>query len=165
MHALESILVPADGSSPSLAALEHAIALATDSDATIDVLYVEAPEELAISSAPDVRAELERGLSEAVARAQAHLGGRLRRIDAKGDPLRVILETASDGHHDLIVMGTHGRTGRLQALLGSVAAGVVRNAPCPVLTVREASPGYQSFAERRHGRPTIAEQVSHHSAR
>lgn len=162
MNALESILVPTDGSSPSLAALAHAVALAIDSDATIDVLYVEAPEDLAISSAPDVRAELERVLSDAVARAHAQLGGRLRRIDVAGDPLRVILETAAEGRYDLIVMGTHGRTGRLQALLGSVAAGVVRNAPCPVLTVREPSAGYQSFAERRHGRPTIAEQVTHH---
>jgi nucleotide-binding universal stress UspA family protein len=162
MNALQSILVPTDGSSPSLAALEHAVALAIDSDATIDVLYVAVPEDLAISSAPDVRVELERELSEAIARAHAQLGGRLKRIDVEGDPLREILETAGEGHYDLIVMGTHGRTGRLQALLGSVAAGVVRNAPCPVLSVREASPGYQSFAERRHGRPTIAEQIAHH---
>jgi nucleotide-binding universal stress UspA family protein len=162
MDALDSILVPADGSSPSIAALEHATALVADGHATIDVLYVDSPEELAASLVPDVRAELERSLSEAIARAQAQLGARLRRRDAIGDPLRVILETASEGHHDLIILGTHGRTGRLHSMLGSVAEGVVRNAPCPVLTVREASPGYQSFAERRHGRATIAEQLAHH---
>lgn len=162
MDALESILVPVDGSTPSIAALEHATALAADGNATIDVLYVDAPEELAATVTPEVRAELERALTEAVARAQGQLGLRLRRRDVVGDPLRVILETASEGHHDLIIIGTHGRTGRLHALLGSVAEGVVRNAPCPVLTVREASPGYQSFAERRHGRATIAEQLAHH---
>ncbi len=72
--------------------------------------------------------------------------------------MRRIVEVAGDGF-DLIVMGTHGRVGRLHELLGSVAEGVVRNAPCPVLTVRDPREGYQSFAERRHHRPTVAEQA------
>jgi universal stress protein A len=57
-----------------------------------------------------------------------------------GPPARAIVEHASAGHFDLIVMGTHGRTGLSHALLGSVAERVVQKAPCPVLTVREASP-------------------------
>lgn len=59
------------------------------------------------------------------------------------------------------MMGTHGRVGRLYAILGSVAEGVVRNAPCPVLTVRDPSDGYQSFSDSRHHRPTLAEQAPH----
>ena len=68
----------------------------------------------------------------------------------EGDPLRTILETARLGNYDLIVMGTHGRVGRLHSLLGSVTEGVVRNAACPVLTVREPSGEEESFSERIH---------------
>ncbi|MBS1124950.1 MAG: Universal stress protein [Deltaproteobacteria bacterium] len=162
MTALQSILVPADGSAPSLAALEHAIALAEDVGATIDVLHIEAPDEFSVGStsslSPSTRGEIDRALEAAIERARARLGDRISRRSGIGDPLRTIVTVASDGHYDLIVIGTHGRVGRLHAMLGSIAEGVVRNAPCPVLTVREAGAGYQSFAERRHGRPTLAEQ-------
>ncbi len=53
-----------------------------------------------------------------------------------GDPLFAIVEYARTEHVDLIVMGTHGRTGLSHLFLGSVAERVVRAAPCPVLTVR-----------------------------
>ena len=165
MSSPRSILVPVDGSPASLAALEHAVALAEEGDAAIDVLHVEAPDEFRIGSgsplSPSNRTEVEHALNEAVDRASARLVGRVARRTISGDPLRVILDTASSGPYDLIVMGTHGRIGRLHALLGSVAEGVVRNAPCPVLTVRDATGGYQSFAERRHGRPSMAEQRPH----
>jgi len=167
MSALELILVPVDGSLPSLAALAHAIALAEDSGGRIDILHVEAPDAFSIGSgsplAPDARHDVEAALEDAVEQARARLGERVSRRTVSGDPLRVIVETARDGHYDVVVLGTHGRVGRLHALLGSVAEGVVRNSPCPVLTVREPGGGYQSFAERRHGRPSLAEQPSHHS--
>jgi nucleotide-binding universal stress UspA family protein len=57
-----------------------------------------------------------------------------------GRPASAIVEEASAGRFDLIVMGTHGRTGLTHALLGSVAERVVQKAPCPVLTVRDAVP-------------------------
>jgi len=53
----------------------------------------------------------------------------------RGRPAPAILEYATSGGFDLIVMGTHGRTGLSHAVLGSVAERVVRRAPCPVLTV------------------------------
>ena len=53
-----------------------------------------------------------------------------------GDARDVICQTAKEVHADLIVMGTHGRRGVTRALLGSVTENVVRQAPCPVLTVR-----------------------------
>jgi nucleotide-binding universal stress UspA family protein len=56
-----------------------------------------------------------------------------------GDPYDRIVSLATDEDFDLIVIGTHGRTGRLQALIGSVAESVVRTSPTPVLTVREAA--------------------------
>jgi nucleotide-binding universal stress UspA family protein len=55
---------------------------------------------------------------------------------ATGDPAEAIVRTAQAGHADLIVMGTHGRTGLPHVLLGSIAEKVVRLAPCPVLTIR-----------------------------
>ena len=55
---------------------------------------------------------------------------------ASGDPATAIVRTARDLGADLIIMGTHGRTGLSHILLGSVAEKVVRHASCPVLTVR-----------------------------
>jgi nucleotide-binding universal stress UspA family protein len=57
----------------------------------------------------------------------------------QGEPIDEILERAKQRNHDLIVMGTTGRTGLKRALLGSVAEHVVRAASCPVLTVRGAA--------------------------
>jgi nucleotide-binding universal stress UspA family protein len=53
-----------------------------------------------------------------------------------GEASKVILDAARDGGFDLVVMGTHGRTGLSHLVLGSVAERVLRRAPCPVLTVR-----------------------------
>ncbi|MDP2377907.1 universal stress protein [Reyranella sp.] len=53
-----------------------------------------------------------------------------------GAPLTEIVNAAKDWPADLIVIGSHGRSGMKRALLGSVAEGVMRHAPCPVLVVR-----------------------------
>ncbi|MBX3204439.1 MAG: universal stress protein [Labilithrix sp.] len=167
MAAIRTILVPIDGSPPATAALEHAVALAEACASTkVDVLHVDAPDEFEVGSmtpiAPSAREEVEHAMDDAVEHAEARLGDRIARRRVVGDPLRRIIEIASDGGYELIVMGTHGRVGRLHELLGSVAEGVVRNAPCPVLTVREPGGEYQSFAERLHERPSLAEQVRPH---
>jgi nucleotide-binding universal stress UspA family protein len=54
----------------------------------------------------------------------------------QGVPFAEIVQFAREGSYDLVVMGTHGRTGLRHALLGSVAEKVVRKAHCPVLTIR-----------------------------
>ena len=54
-----------------------------------------------------------------------------------GEPAAAIVEFARSENVDLIVMGTHGRTGFSRLLMGSVAEAVVRKAPCPVLTLKE----------------------------
>ena len=58
-----------------------------------------------------------------------------RRIE-RGEPFRVILDVAQSGDYDLIVMGTHGRSG-VGRVLGSVAARVLQYAPCLVMTVAD----------------------------
>ena len=156
MATLQTLLVPIDGSPPSLAALDHGVELAVDYDARVDVLHV-VPLEDPLS--PDARIEVEREMNEAVARARMTLGARVMFRTVVGDPIREIVEAARQGI-DLIVLGTHGRIGRLHELLGSVTEGVVRNAPCPVLTVRDPSAGYQSFAELRHHRPSLSDPES-----
>jgi nucleotide-binding universal stress UspA family protein len=57
-------------------------------------------------------------------------------IIIQGVPFAEIIRTAKERKIDLIVLGTHGRTGLSHALMGSVAEKVVRKAPCPVLTIR-----------------------------
>jgi universal stress protein A len=59
---------------------------------------------------------------------------------AVGRPAEEILQVAGDEGVDLIVMGTHGRTGLRHVLMGSVAETVMRTAPCPVLTVKAPAP-------------------------
>ena len=61
-------------------------------------------------------------------------------VVAHGIPFQEIIDTAKVRQVDLIVMGTHGRTGLLHVLLGSVAERVVRLAPCPVLVARQTTP-------------------------
>lgn len=161
MAVLRLILVPVDGSPPSLAALAHAVALVEDNEAQVDALRVEAPDEFSTGSTQAISLEARRtmnaALDAAIEQASAKLPGRISFRITSGEPLSTIIDVARDGRYDLVVLGTHGRIGRLHALFGSVAEGVVRNAPCPVLIVRDSSGGYQSFADRRHGRPSLVE--------
>jgi nucleotide-binding universal stress UspA family protein len=62
----------------------------------------------------------------------------VEKIIVRGVPFVEIIKTAKDRNVDLIVIGTHGRTGIDHMLFGSTAEKVVRKAPCPVLTVRVA---------------------------
>lgn len=57
-------------------------------------------------------------------------------IVIQGVPFTEIIRAAKEYQIDLIVLGTHGRTGLSHAIMGSVAEKVVRKAPCPVLTIR-----------------------------
>lgn len=62
-----------------------------------------------------------------------------------GRPFERIVETAVHEHADLIVMGTHGRSGIAHLALGSIAERIVRLTPCPVLTVKDPSPETESW--------------------
>ena len=82
-----------------------------------------------------IHADARKRLDRLVAEARA-AGVRADGLLLHGVPLDLILRAARSRRADVIVMGTHGRTGLAGAFLGSVAARVVALAPCPVLTVR-----------------------------
>jgi nucleotide-binding universal stress UspA family protein len=78
------------------------------------------------------------GMLEERARAAREQGVEARMELRSGVPFEVIIDTATELGAEMIVIGTHGRSGLQRFLLGSVAERVVRLAPCPVLTVRPA---------------------------
>lgn len=137
------ILVPTDFGEPSEAALDYAIDLAEVARAEIVLVHAY---QIPIVGFPDgavvVTAELTARVLEG---AQTALERQMKSRDGRGVPIRglvkqgdahhVVEETAKDVGADLIVMGTHGRSGIPRILLGSVAEKVVRTAKVPVLTV------------------------------
>jgi universal stress protein A len=141
------VLVPTDFSPTSEAALDYAITIAARFGASLHLLHVvDDPfvggawgSEVYIASVPAMRARLvddaAAKLSRLLPRAQ-HEGVPARSEVRVGRPVETIKDAAAEEHCDLIVMGTHGRSGMAHLLLGSVAEKVVREAPCPVLTVR-----------------------------
>lgn len=138
-----TILVPTDGSEPADAAVDHAVDLAASSGATLHALSVvdsTAYASLDVSS-EQVLDSLESRAGEAtktIAETAADAGVDSVTEVSVGSPHDQITEYADAVEADLIVMGTHGRTGLDRFLLGSVTERVVRAAPCPVLTVRAA---------------------------
>jgi nucleotide-binding universal stress UspA family protein len=156
MAHFQKILVPCDGSPPAIAALTEAIALALDVGATLDVLVVHPPES-DLSPVRSAAESEEKILEEAIVAAKDMLGARFKKRSRTGEPATVIVEAAAD--YDLVVMGTHGRVGRLRATIGSVAETVVRSAACPVLTVRMPTGEEESFSERIHRARSIGEQA------
>ena len=143
------ILVPTDFSEPSEAALDYARALAGKFGASLHVLHVfDAPfaagavsPEGFIAESPEVHARLfedaKNRLQRRVTATDRHRYGAKTEIVTGSSP-ESIVNYAKERGMDLIVMGTHGRSGLAQLLIGSVAEKVVRTAPCPVMTVRRA---------------------------
>lgn len=138
----DDILLPTDGSSSTTEALDHALSIAADKDATVHVLYVlDKRHFMAADDATteEVRRSLEeeatRALDEAEVRLQEE-GVDCRTESLEGIPHRAIIEYADSEGMDMIVMGTHGKTGpaRLEQL-GSTTERVVKNADQPVLVV------------------------------
>jgi universal stress protein A len=137
------ILFPTDFSAFGQEALRWATALARDTGATLIIAHVEEPPmaygggEMYFPAEEGNRDELRRALVKIV---PADSGVPFEHKLLVGDPASAIVEAAEQENADLIVLGTHGRTGLTRLLMGSVAESVVRNAKCPVLTVKHPSP-------------------------
>lgn len=140
--AAKTILFPTDFSTASDAALVHAEAIAKQSGAGLLIVHVEEPP-LAYGGGelyyglPEPNSERIQKMLEAVRprAADVHFEHRLM----MGDPAGEVVRVAGEQGCQMIVMGTHGRTGLTRLLMGSVAEQIVRRAPCPVLVYREVA--------------------------
>ena len=138
----DRILLPTDGSEGTDRAVEEAIGLATETGAELHVLFVVDAE--SVPYAPEMtderlEAQLRRIGEEAIEsiRERAETEGlTVRGAIENGTPHREVLSYVDREDVDLVVMGTHGRSGLDKYLLGSVTERVVRSADVPVLTVR-----------------------------
>jgi nucleotide-binding universal stress UspA family protein len=146
------ILHPTDFSERSADAFQVACALARDRGGHLVILYV-VPRPVPATEVQDValfeaaerdeqelrsyRAEMRRKLERLKV---PYLTGHVERVLGEGEVATEILRAARDLSCDLIVMGTHGRTGDARRLLGSVAEAVTQGAPCPVLCLKGPLP-------------------------
>jgi nucleotide-binding universal stress UspA family protein len=139
----DRILVPTDGSDCADRAVEHAIDIAGQYDAELHVLSVVDTRDVSHSApaiSPDqvqqtLRDRAESVVEEVAERAEAAGVDAVTAVEP-GVPDDAVVEYAADEDCDLIVMGTHGRTGLERYLLGSVTERTVRRSSVPVLTVR-----------------------------
>ncbi len=144
---IKTILFPTDFSNGARAAMDHAVSLASDYKAKLILLYV--IQDISIAewyipsslSVTDLVEEMQKSawkeMDKWTAEVSAKVGDVAKAV-VRGVPFVEIIKTAKEKNADLIVIGTHGRTGIDHMLFGSTAEKVVRKAPCPVLTVRIA---------------------------
>lgn len=156
----ESILLPTDGSDGMASAIKHGFHQAQQHETVVHALYV--VDIRAYMLLPDeTQKRVKELLVEEGERAFAALttyadteGVELVTTVAEGTPHDAILRYAEEQDIDLIVMGTHGRSGEEKRIVGSVAEEVVRNAKIPVMTIRAMQ------ADIKAVRDTLAEETS-----
>jgi nucleotide-binding universal stress UspA family protein len=142
----DHILLPTDGSDGTVGVIDHAVELAAHHDATLHALYV-----INTMSLTDIPGEsgwegVDEALTREGKRALDTVEQRADGIDTEremldGSPPEEIVEYAEECDSELIVMGTHARSGVDRLLLGSVTERVVRTATVPVLTIRVSESG------------------------
>ena len=151
MKRFRSIFVTTDFSSSARPAFRAAVRMAAASGARLWIVHVlpSAPQ----GAAPRMYQEMETYLRSdaekrlgALTRTARSAGARAQALLLRGVAHEAIRRAARRRRADLVVVGTHGRTGLARVFLGSVAARVLATAPCPVLSVRR-DPG-RSYARR-----------------
>ena len=148
MISLKKILCPIDHSDCSKEALKYAVSFAMKDEAKLYLLHI-----IDIRSFNDSLVAMSQQIPDEETLEQL----RMKLLDCipedirddmdveatviQGIPFAEIISTAKEKEIDMIVIGSHGRTGISHMMLGSVSEKVVRKAPCPVLTVRQ--PGHE----------------------
>ena len=145
MFNIKNIIVPTDFSKLSASAFEYAKDLAERRDATIHLIYVleKTPPFLAVRSLDVTEDEVMKTMEEQAKKQLAESASAFREdsnvkiveVCRKGIDYEEIVNYSKEIDRDLIVIATHGRTGILHTLLGSVAEKVIRYAKCPVLVI------------------------------
>jgi len=144
---IKKILCPTDFSENSEYALKYALALATLTQADLQLFHVVEPITYPQSTEffepvldeVELMMKMETAFQQQLEDQVTTLKAQYPKIKGKlvtGNTFLEIIQAARDDDVDMIVMGTHGRTGLAHVLIGSVAERVVREAPCPVLTVK-----------------------------
>ena len=134
---LKHLLVPTDFSEDADRAVDYAAGLAHELKASLTLMtatYIGDTPEVNLSYIEKIRVEAQQRIEAARQRVE-DTGLTVKVVMVNGPPAQRITETAEKEAADLIVMGTHGRTGLRHMLIGSVAERVVRHATCPVLVV------------------------------
>jgi len=147
MLPIHTILCPTDFSPPARNAFRLASALARDYSARLIVMHVIEQPLLIYSGVmappppPDISAEEREGLLKKLHQlVPDDPTVSVEHLLVEGEPSTAILKISQERHCDLIVMGSHGRTGLYRLLMGSVAEQVLRKGTCPVLTVKTPIP-------------------------
>lgn len=142
------LLVPTDGSDPARAALEHALDIAADREAAIQLLYVADTKEPSLTQLGTDVVDVLEGEGDEILDAAAALaedrGVSVETELLQGDPRTAIVDYATD-EFDLVVMGAHGRRGIGEYVLGSTTDCVVNRSEIPVLTVRSAEAARRDY--------------------
>jgi nucleotide-binding universal stress UspA family protein len=144
---IKTILFPTDFSTGARAAMDYALSLAQDYKAKLLLLYV--IQDISIAewyipstlSVADLVEDMQKSAWKEMDKWAAEATSRVKDVEKlveRGVPFVEIIRIAREKNADMIIIGTHGRTGIDHMLFGSTAEKVVRKAPCPVLTVRIA---------------------------
>jgi nucleotide-binding universal stress UspA family protein len=136
MIRVKKILYPTDFSSYSNQAYFHAVALAENHNASLTVLFVYTPDSVTPGQPPDETAAKRywQNQLEQIRPVDPRIA--VHHILLEGNPAQEIVRYSRDANMDLIVMGTHGRSGLERLLVGSVAERVMKDAACSVLVVK-----------------------------
>jgi nucleotide-binding universal stress UspA family protein len=161
MIKLQRILMATDFSAYSREALDYAVYLVQKLKAELYLLHVfEIPHFSHTGVSPSIQPEVHKWIEQVsqeetkkldtLVEEVRQLGVKVSGIFEEGKPFIEILKTAEKIEADLIVLGTHGRTGMAHILMGSVAEKVVRQASCPVFTVRP-----KAFITKKEGKEGV----------
>ena len=152
MIQIKKVIHPTDFSDNSKEALQYAIAICEWHKAELLLLHVSEVLEFAPPEYYMDKDEASRQLKERINAAKNELeriagehrkaGLHVTTLVVTGKPSVEIIRTAKEQNADMLVLGTHGRTGLAHILIGSTAEKVVRKAPCPVLTIRPSKHKY-----------------------
>jgi nucleotide-binding universal stress UspA family protein len=146
MITLKKILCPIDHSDCSKEALRYAVSFAMKDEAKLYLLHVidirsfDESIDAMSKQIPDDETlnQLKTKLLDCIPE-EIRSGMDVEAIVVQGIPFAEIISTARKENIDMIVIGSHGRTGIAHIMLGSVSEKVIRKAPCPVLTVRQSN--------------------------